>query len=240
MIENLLSKYLRIFVEFEKYLFHHRDRIMVTLSCLIVVASLFSQTTSSMPASASPKVMDIFFLYYIIQLFFICLHHSIVYFKIQREEKIKSRQISKTDWAVIDRVFQYVGTLYDFIFKCFHCFSKSQSGEEALVSQFFNTKAARWGQDNLPNVSLDQHVLQLIMKFNFLFRTVLQIIDGLCFIVLTVFILYRRKCVQLEYNNIQMWFVTILYKWILAWTGEQYFLEDNKSPSSLGSTPSSP
>ena len=57
----------------------NRDRIMVTLSCLIVEAGLYSQINSNMPASASPKAVDIFFFYNIARLFWVCLHHTINY-----------------------------------------------------------------------------------------------------------------------------------------------------------------
>ena len=60
-------------------LFSNRDRIMVTLSCLIVEAGLYSQINSNMPASASPKAVDIFFFYNIARLFWVCLHHTINY-----------------------------------------------------------------------------------------------------------------------------------------------------------------
>ena len=51
---------------------------MVTLSCLIVEAGLYSQINSNMPASASPKAVDIFFFYNIARLFWVCLHHTII------------------------------------------------------------------------------------------------------------------------------------------------------------------
>ena len=52
---------------------------MVTLSCLIVEAGLYSQINSNMPASASPKAVDIFFFYNIARLFWVCLQHTINY-----------------------------------------------------------------------------------------------------------------------------------------------------------------
>ncbi|XP_068245366.1 uncharacterized protein [Palaemon carinicauda] len=55
------------------------DRIMVTLSCLIVVAALFSQVAVTVPASAQPKIIDIFFFYCMIRLFVIFLHHTILF-----------------------------------------------------------------------------------------------------------------------------------------------------------------
>lgn len=51
---------------------------MVTVSCLIVVATLFSQSTTSMPVSSDPTLMDSFFVYLIARLFLICLYHSLL------------------------------------------------------------------------------------------------------------------------------------------------------------------
>lgn len=44
------------------------DRIMVTLSLLIVVASLFSQVVSTLPSSVDIKYVDVYFFYCIIRL----------------------------------------------------------------------------------------------------------------------------------------------------------------------------
>lgn len=51
------------------------DRIMVTLSCFIVVATLFSQVAATTPSSASNKVIDTIFFWVMTRLFFIFLHH---------------------------------------------------------------------------------------------------------------------------------------------------------------------
>ncbi|XP_037775248.1 uncharacterized protein LOC119572299 isoform X2 [Penaeus monodon] len=55
------------------------DRIMVTLSCLIVVAALFSQIAATVPASASHKAIDVIFLIIIVRLFLVVLHHSVLF-----------------------------------------------------------------------------------------------------------------------------------------------------------------
>lgn len=53
------------------------DRIMVTLSLLIVVASLFSQVVSTLPSSVDIKYVDVYFFYCIVRLSFIYILHSI-------------------------------------------------------------------------------------------------------------------------------------------------------------------
>ena len=69
----------------------YRDRIMVTVSCLIVIATLFSQMTSNMPPSAQPKAVDIFFFFYICRMFLVCLNHTYHYVrKWRREEKLQN------------------------------------------------------------------------------------------------------------------------------------------------------
>ncbi|KAF2356817.1 Ionotropic glutamate receptor [Trinorchestia longiramus] len=65
------------------------DRIMVTLSCLIVIASLFSQTNATSPSSNSTKMIDHFFLASIIFLFFVCLHHCVVHYFVRLNDNPK-------------------------------------------------------------------------------------------------------------------------------------------------------
>ena len=57
---------------------------MVTVSCLIVVATLFSQATVSMPSTAETKAVDVFFCFYIARLFLGCAHHTIIYVRLCR------------------------------------------------------------------------------------------------------------------------------------------------------------
>ncbi|XP_045106233.1 uncharacterized protein LOC123501463 [Portunus trituberculatus] len=54
------------------------DRIMVTLSLLIVLASLFSQLSSTLPNSPSAKLIDYFFLYCIGRVSLIFLLHTFI------------------------------------------------------------------------------------------------------------------------------------------------------------------
>ncbi|ROT61371.1 hypothetical protein C7M84_020852 [Penaeus vannamei] len=52
------------------------DRITVTLSLLIVIASLFSQMSSSVPSSPVPKCVDFFFFYCILRVSIVFFMHS--------------------------------------------------------------------------------------------------------------------------------------------------------------------
>lgn len=54
------------------------DRITVTLSLLIVLASLFSQLSSTLPSSADPKLVDIFFFYCCVRVGTIFIIHSLI------------------------------------------------------------------------------------------------------------------------------------------------------------------
>ena len=51
---------------------------MVDLSCLIVIAALFSQITTTIPPSANPKAIDYFFFYQILKLSLVFIHHLLV------------------------------------------------------------------------------------------------------------------------------------------------------------------
>ena len=65
-----------------------RDRIMVTLSCLIVLASLFSQLSSNLPDSPEPKAIEVFFFFYILRLSYDFWTHTIIaWLRIYRREK---------------------------------------------------------------------------------------------------------------------------------------------------------
>lgn len=75
---------------------------MVTISCLIVVATLFSQLNTTMPTSAEPKAVDIFFFYYITRLFIVGIHHSFLYMRTfradaRREIELHGDQYLHTD-----------------------------------------------------------------------------------------------------------------------------------------------
>lgn len=85
---------------------------MVTLSCLIVVASLFSQATSSMSASASPKIVDMYFLYFIIRLFLICLHHSTMYYRTRRIQDTGNDVQNWYDCSVFEKLFSFSRSTY--------------------------------------------------------------------------------------------------------------------------------
>ena len=54
------------------------DRITITLSLLIVVAALFSQTVSTLPTSPSMKYVEIFFFYVILRLAYVFMMHTLV------------------------------------------------------------------------------------------------------------------------------------------------------------------
>ena len=76
---------------------------MVTLSCLIVIAALFSQVSSNTPASAIPKVLDYFFFYIIFRLFYIVCHHTflqiIIHWTETKTSKHPAGSNSKQAWS---------------------------------------------------------------------------------------------------------------------------------------------
>lgn len=59
---------------------------MVTLSCLIVLASLFSQLSSTLPQSASAKALDIMFFGQIVHLSLVFVNHTILDIVRRRED----------------------------------------------------------------------------------------------------------------------------------------------------------
>lgn len=68
------------------------DRIMVTLSLLIVLASLFSQMSSTFPSSPDSKLVDHFFLYCITRVSLIFLLHSFIEVSICLARKNKEKE----------------------------------------------------------------------------------------------------------------------------------------------------
>lgn len=54
------------------------DRVTVTISLLIVVASLFSQVVSTLPSSPASKCVEIFFFYVTVRLAYVFLMHTLV------------------------------------------------------------------------------------------------------------------------------------------------------------------
>ncbi|XP_069185099.1 uncharacterized protein [Procambarus clarkii] len=55
------------------------DRVMVTLSCLIVLASLLAQASATLPESASSKAIEVWFSYTITRMFLVSVVHTAVY-----------------------------------------------------------------------------------------------------------------------------------------------------------------
>ncbi|XP_066977831.1 uncharacterized protein [Macrobrachium rosenbergii] len=82
------------------------QRASTSLSLLIVVASLFSQSVSNLPKSASPKAIDVWFFYFILRFFLFFVAHCLVEFqrfRVQKKENGNNVQIlkfsnEKTNW----------------------------------------------------------------------------------------------------------------------------------------------
>ena len=66
---------------------------MVTLSSLIVLASLFSQLSASLPDSPVPKAIETFFFYYIAKLSYVFICHTFLallrFYRTEKEEEQK-------------------------------------------------------------------------------------------------------------------------------------------------------
>ncbi|KAK4326156.1 hypothetical protein Pmani_003302 [Petrolisthes manimaculis] len=60
------------------------ERASTALSLLIVVAALFSQSVSTLPSSASPKAIDVWFFYFILRFFLFFVFHCLVEFQRRR------------------------------------------------------------------------------------------------------------------------------------------------------------
>lgn len=67
------------------------DRIMVTLSCLIVDAALISQSSAMIPESSYPKAFDIYFFYSASRLFAVFFFHLVFNFLRLRHEAAAER-----------------------------------------------------------------------------------------------------------------------------------------------------
>ncbi|XP_064108060.1 uncharacterized protein LOC135216610 [Macrobrachium nipponense] len=66
------------------------QRASTSLSLLIVVASLFSQSVSNLPKSASPKAIDVWFFYFILRFFLFFVAHCLVEFQRFRVQSKKN------------------------------------------------------------------------------------------------------------------------------------------------------
>ena len=89
--------------------YHNRDRIMVTLSCLIVEAGIYSQVNSSVPKSASSKMIDFYFFYFIAKLFLICIFHTLNYLWIEKCERNRKEEENENSLMNVNDVTK-VGT----------------------------------------------------------------------------------------------------------------------------------
>ncbi|XP_069157078.1 uncharacterized protein [Procambarus clarkii] len=77
------------------------DRITVTLSLLIVIASLFSQVTATLPSSPTPKFVDWFFFYCILRVSFIFFLHSTIGKRMRARHEVESRK--NAAWVQMDK-----------------------------------------------------------------------------------------------------------------------------------------
>ncbi|KAK8382002.1 hypothetical protein O3P69_015180 [Scylla paramamosain] len=68
------------------------DRASTSLSLLIVVAALFSQMSSTLPESAQPKAIDMWFFYCILRLFIFFVFHCIVDYHYKRSIEADRKQ----------------------------------------------------------------------------------------------------------------------------------------------------
>nr|XP_045603292.1 uncharacterized protein LOC123761356 [Procambarus clarkii] len=73
------------------------ERISVTLSCLIVIAALYSQITFTIPQSSSPKIIDVYFFYFIVRLFKTFAHHSVLYLIRNYRKKMQENSRSENE-----------------------------------------------------------------------------------------------------------------------------------------------
>ena len=86
---------------------------MVTLSCLIVLASLFAQLSSTLPDSAEPKAIEVLFFFYIAKLSYVFLCHTflgvIQIFKESKKSQSKNgiEPIGNVIPFVPEKAFQY-------------------------------------------------------------------------------------------------------------------------------------
>lgn len=94
----------------------YRDRIMVTLSSLIVLASLFSQLSSNLPDSPSPKAIEVLFFFYIGKLSytFVC-HAFMTLLKLYREHKEKKQKELDELFAELPASALSGGTLTNYV-----------------------------------------------------------------------------------------------------------------------------
>ena len=70
---------------------------MVTLSCLIVMASLFAQLSTTLPASAEPKAIEVLFFFYIAKLSFVFLCHTLLGYILYRRKRKESQDLIKNN-----------------------------------------------------------------------------------------------------------------------------------------------
>lgn len=84
------------------------DRISVTLSCLIVIAALYSQITFTIPQSSSPKLIDVYFFYFIVRLFKTFVHHFVLYLigNYERRQNRKRYDVNEDCWTEEDAALE--------------------------------------------------------------------------------------------------------------------------------------
>lgn len=167
---------------------------MVTLSCLIVIASLFSQTTSSMPTTASPKIIDIYFMLYIQNLFYLCIHHTILYWLKLREQKFQDEQRSHGDRNFIDHMLQLIATFHDFVARIGRKFNK-----RTITTQTIND-AYQSETDHSSNNSSEGEEFLIVIKYDAFFSVFIRYFGIMKLVSLIIFTVYQRQLVHWKYD----------------------------------------
>ncbi|KAL7648950.1 UNVERIFIED_CONTAM: hypothetical protein RMT77_000885 [Armadillidium vulgare] len=83
----------------------YNDRVTVTLSCLIVMAALFTTSSNNLPESAEPKLIDFWMFAHIVVLLIVFVAHLIVIFihdrnankeREQKEKEVNSQKLFRS------------------------------------------------------------------------------------------------------------------------------------------------
>ena len=151
----------------------------MTLSCLIVEAGIYSQVNATMPTSASPKAIDIFFFYTIVRLFLLCLHHTlnfryVTYLVNKSKSGTKIENISKKIFAPSDAVMY----------------------PPELKNDSKNNTVENKGENSLP-----ESINRKVLIYNVINFTILSVIDVLFFGIFVYEILRTRNDIYTNFES---------------------------------------
>ena len=167
---------------------------MVTLSCLIVQAGIYSQVNATIPSSSSPKLIDVFFFVAIFRLFLVCVHLTVICRLVNYYENVQSA-IATSNTEELENPKAQLGNRI----------IPNVRVDQPSVKRFdqnFTFVNNNWIKEHVKAQTLEEIIIN-IRKWDGISFAVLVLIDATFFFALFMFVWYWRKNIEHEFHTVK-------------------------------------